>query len=109
MRRVALRVAPGVAAQTGVAWDAFVRSHAVDETTRQALDALASARFRAQPMLDAPALLAALRQWCLDALRRHPTSPRRVAAALRARPSGPPFVPKGVGSHAQPSRERVSL
>lgn len=69
MRRVARRVAPHAAAQTGAAWDAFVRSHAPDETTRRALDALASERFRAQPMLDAPALLAALRAWCRGALR----------------------------------------
>ena len=69
MRRVALRVAPDVAAETGATWRAFVRSHAPDETTRHALDALASERFRAQPMLDAPALLAALRTWCRDALR----------------------------------------
>lgn len=69
MRRVARRVAPDVAAHTGAAWDAFVRSHAPDETTRRALDALAGERFRARPVLDAPVLLAALRIWCRDALR----------------------------------------
>ena len=69
MRRVALRVAPDMATQTGATWRAFVQSHAPDETTRHALDALASERFRAQPMLDAPALSAALRTWCRDALR----------------------------------------
>jgi hypothetical protein len=78
MRRVALRIAPGAAAQTGAAWDAFVRSHTPDETTTHALDALAGERFRAQPELDAPALLAALRAWCRSALRASPagaTSP----------------------------------
>lgn len=69
MRRVARRIAPDVAAQTGPAWDAFVQSHAPDETARQALNALTGERFRTQPMLDAPALLAALRAWCRAALR----------------------------------------
>lgn len=69
MRRVALRVAPDVASQTGAGWRAFVQMHASDATTRQALDELVGERFRAQPMLDAPALPAALRAWCRDALR----------------------------------------
>jgi hypothetical protein len=72
MRRVALRVAPDAAAQTGAAWDAFVRSHASDETTIHALGTLAGERFRAQPVLDVPTLLAALRAWCRDALRASP-------------------------------------
>jgi len=75
MRRVARRVAPDVAAQTGAAWNAFVRSHAPDETTRHALDALGSERFRARPMLDAPDLLAALRAWCRNALRARASTP----------------------------------
>src|SRR6185437_16822055 len=49
MRRVALRVAPGAAAQTGATWCAFVHTHAADAGTRQVLDQLASERFRAQP------------------------------------------------------------
>ena len=69
MRRVALRVAPDVAAQTGAAWCGFVHTHAADATIRQALDQLASERFRAQPVLDEGALLTALRAWCRDALR----------------------------------------
>jgi hypothetical protein len=74
MRRVALRVAPGAAAQTGAAWRAFVFAHAPDEGTGRALDALSGERFRPQPKLDAQALLAALRAWCRNALRpRRPT------------------------------------
>jgi hypothetical protein len=69
MRRVALRVAPDVAAQTGATWRAFVRSHAPDETTSHALDELDDERFRVQPMLDASVLFPALRAWCRDALR----------------------------------------
>jgi hypothetical protein len=69
MRRVALRVAPDVAAQTGATWHAFVLAHASDETVRRALDELAGERYRAQPVLDVPALLAALRVWCRNALR----------------------------------------
>lgn len=74
MRRVALRVAPGAAAQTGAVWGEFVRSHAPDGMTRQALDALAGERFRAQPTLDASALLIALRAWCRNALRARAAS-----------------------------------
>lgn len=81
MRRVALHVAPGTAAQTGAAWQAFVQSYAPDEATRNALDALARERFRAQPVLDAPALLAALRRWCRNALRT------RVAGDARRVPT----------------------
>lgn len=73
MRRVALRVAPDVAAQTGAAWRAFVHRHASDAAIRQALDELASERFRAQPVLDASALLTALRAWCRNALRERDT------------------------------------
>jgi hypothetical protein len=75
MRRVARRVAPDAAAHAGALWDAFVGSHAPDETTRHALDALASERFRAEPVLDAPALSAALRAWCRDALRTRVITP----------------------------------
>lgn len=70
LRRVALRVAPDAAAQAGASWQAFVQSHASDAGTRRALDEFARERFRAQPVLDAPALLAALRAWCRSALRR---------------------------------------
>ncbi|MES2402751.1 MAG: DUF4381 domain-containing protein [Pseudomonadota bacterium] len=75
MRRVALRVAPGAAAQTGATWCAFVHTHAADAGTRQVLDQLASERFRAQPVLDAPVLLSALRAWCRDALRTRASTP----------------------------------
>lgn len=88
MRRVALRVAPDVAAQTGATWRAFVGLYAPDETTRHALDALASERFRAQPMLDAPALLAALRAWCRDALRTRAITPFGTKGGANANARG---------------------
>jgi hypothetical protein len=83
MRRVALRVAPGAAAQTGAAWRAFVLAHAPDESAGRSLGELVGERFRPQPKLDAPVVLAALRAWCRHALRTrgdetsvHPT-PRK--------------------------------
>jgi creatinine amidohydrolase/Fe(II)-dependent formamide hydrolase-like protein len=69
MRRVALRVAPAVAAQTGEAWRAFVDRHARDENTHCVLGQLIDERFRTRPELDPEALLTALRIWCRDALR----------------------------------------
>ena len=84
MRRVARRVAPDVAAQAGAAWDAFVWSHVPDETSRHALDALAGERFRAQPVLDAPALLAALRAWCRNALRARTSTPFHAKGGANA-------------------------
>lgn len=75
MRRVALRIAPGAAVQTGAAWRAFVLAHAPGESAARTLDALAGERFRPQPNLDAPALLAALRAWCRAALRARNPSP----------------------------------
>lgn len=85
MRRVALRIAPDAAAQTGASWRAFVQTHAPDANIRQVLDELASERFRAQPALDAPALLAALRAWCRHALRtRVARDARRVSRAKAA-------------------------
>jgi len=86
MRRVALRVAPGMAAQTGAGWRAFVHTHAPDASIRQVLDELASERFRAQPALDAQALLSALRAWCRDALRT------RVARGTRRVPHAKVFA-----------------
>lgn len=84
MRRVALRVAPGVAAQTGASWHAFVQTHASDAASRKTLEGLASERFRAQPTLDVPALLAALRAWCRDALRSGVANDVRVHHAKAA-------------------------
>jgi hypothetical protein len=84
MRRVALRVAPGVAAQAGASWRAFVQMHASDTAGRRALDALASERFRAQPSLDAPALLAALRAWCRNALHARVANDVRLHHAKAA-------------------------
>lgn len=98
LRRVALRVAPDVAAQTGAAWQAFVQSHAPDADTRRALGELARERYLAQPALDAPALLAALRAWCRNALRAHASTPfRRQGVAAERRGDAP---------RAQPSSAR---
>lgn len=69
LRRIARRVDPAAAAQSGEAWRAFLHHHAHDPDTRKALDDLADARFRAHPVLDAPALMAALRTWCRNGLR----------------------------------------
>lgn len=100
LRRIALRVDPSAAAQTGAAWSAFLAAHARDSNTRCALDALAVQRFRAQPSLDAPALLVALRTWCRDALNGRATSPRRVASA--------PFVTKGANTRHRPAQESAT-
>ena len=82
MRRVALRVAPDVAAQAGAGWRAFVHMHAPDASIRQVLDELAGERYRAQQALDAQALLAALRAWCRRALRaRSAPGAQRVSHA----------------------------
>jgi hypothetical protein len=69
MRRIALRVSPAAASQTGEAWRAFVDRHAHADGTRRVLGQLIDERFRAHPVLDASALPAALRTWCRDALR----------------------------------------
>jgi hypothetical protein len=69
LRRVARRVDPAVASRNDAVWRTFLHCHACNATTRRALDALTDARVRACPALDAPALFAALRVWCRDALR----------------------------------------
>lgn len=69
LRRIALRVQPAVASESGAAWRAFVHAHAGDAATRAALDALLDSRFRARPQVDAATLTPALRRWCGDALR----------------------------------------
>ncbi|MGH8182257.1 MAG: DUF4381 domain-containing protein [Rhodanobacteraceae bacterium] len=79
MRRVALRIEPGIASQSGDAWRAFVNRHAHDAGARGVLDRLDEARFRARPSVDATTLAAALRVWCRDALRW----PRRNGAKWR--------------------------
>ncbi|HEX7370655.1 MAG TPA: DUF4381 domain-containing protein [Rhodanobacteraceae bacterium] len=70
MRRVARRVESDVASQAGEAWRAFVHRYARDASTRDVLDALIDARFRASPEIDADDVLHALRQWCRGALAR---------------------------------------
>lgn len=83
LRRVAVRVQPAVASQGGNAWRDFVHRHARDAATRRILDQMIDARFRAQPELEVPMLLAALRSWCVDALRAR--SPRHGLKRIRAR------------------------
>lgn len=68
LRRVARCIDPGVAAQSGATWQAFVHRYARDIATRQALDSLMDVRFRAFPALEVPALTTALRAWCRTAL-----------------------------------------
>lgn len=68
LRRVARSIDPAAAARDGEAWRAFLHAHARGAAEREALDGLVDARFRAQPRLDAPALLATLRAWCRSAL-----------------------------------------
>lgn len=93
LRRIALRVDPAVAARTGGEWRGFVHRFAPDAATRRELDALADARFRTHPVVDAAALLPALRVWCRRALRRlspdaagaRAASPQPVAANRRSR------------------------
>ena len=111
LRRVARRIDPVAATRSGEAWRAFVHAYAREPGTRAALDALIGVRFRAKPTLDAPALLAALRAWCGEALsgrgnraakRRHSpdASPRRYAAA--------PFVSKGANTGGRRAQEEVA-
>lgn len=69
LRRIARRIDPAAASRSGEAWRSFVHRHANDAGTREILDELVDARFRAQPALDVPALMAALRAWCRGALR----------------------------------------
>lgn len=69
LRRVARMIDPAAASRSGDAWRAFLRVYGCDMATQDALDHLVEARFRAHPVPDAPALLAALRTWCRDALR----------------------------------------
>jgi len=69
LRRVARRIDPAAAAQSGAIWRAFVHRYAPDAATRQALDSLMDIRFRAFPTLEVPALTTALRAWCRTALR----------------------------------------
>lgn len=101
LRRVALRIDPAAAAHDGAAWNAFVHAHAHDAATRQALDGLAAQRFRAQPALDAPALLAALRTWCRDAMR-----PRALAPFRR---KGEDKLPPGTQARADGARAEAAL
>jgi hypothetical protein len=84
LRRVARRIDPTVAAQSGATWRAFVHSCAPDAATRQALDTLMDIRFRAFPTLEVPALTKALRAWCRTALRTSRAHRFRKPAAVRS-------------------------
>lgn len=109
LRRVARRIDPIAASRTGAAWRAFVHGYAHDDATRQALDALTEARFRARPALDPPALLTALRGWCHAALRQRVTSPRRYASrAARALAFAPPFASKGANARVRHTQENAA-
>lgn len=79
LRRIALRLEPGLAASHGEDWNAFLRGYAADDTAASSLAQLVEAPFRGHPTLDADALLAALRGWCRRALH-----PRSAARARRA-------------------------
>lgn len=82
LRRVAVRIDPQAAAQSGDAWRGFVDRHARTPATRDVLDELLAARFRARSELAVPALCAALRAWCRAAL----LAPRVESVAA---PDGP--------------------
>lgn len=69
LRRIARRVDPDAASRNGDDWRAFLRRYARDRATQRQLDALADARFRAKPAVDATMLSVALRSWCRRALR----------------------------------------
>lgn len=74
LRRVARLVDPDAASFSGDAWRSFLHRYARDAETQAALDRLLATRYRARPVVEAPALLAALRGWCRSALpggRRH--------------------------------------
>lgn len=85
LRRIARRIEPAVASQTGAAWAAFVRRYARDAQAAGALDGLLERRFRREPEVDAAAVLAATRGWCRAALgrQRHVWWPR-VRREVRA-------------------------
>lgn len=97
LRRVALRIDPGAAAHAGARWRGFVHRHARDAAIRHQLDRLADARFRPQPAVDAPALLAALRLWCRGALRERLWYRAWVRSSPTLRPRG---VPRGAARAA---------
>lgn len=88
LRRVARRIDPAAASQSGNAWRAFVHRHANGVGTRMILDELIDARFRAQPALDVPALMAALRAWCRVALRGRKPRAARLRMATGETASG---------------------
>lgn len=84
LRRMAHRIDPAMATQTGAAWRAFVHRHARDAATRHALDGLMDVRFRAHPALDVPAVTTALRAWCRAALRTPRARRFEKPAAVRS-------------------------
>lgn len=84
LRRVARRIEPPAASTSGEAWRTFVQRYAHAEATRDALDALLDARYRAGAALAAPALCCALRAWCRAALRRRPVRRAKAPAPARA-------------------------
>lgn len=90
LRRVARLVDPDAASLSGDAWRTFLHRYAHDAQTQAALDRLVATRYLAHPVVEAPALLAALRGWCRNALpgdRRHRAVQSRSARTVRAAPS----------------------
>jgi hypothetical protein len=83
LRRVARRIDPVAATRNGDAWRAFVHRHAPEAKTREALDSLMDVRFHAHPVLDMPAVTAALRAWCRTALCTPRTRRLKKPAILR--------------------------
>src|SRR5690348_9051641 len=87
LRRVARLVDPDAASLSGDAWRAFLHRYARDAETQAALDRLVATRYLARPVVEAPALLAALRGWCRNALPgggRHRATQSASARTARA-------------------------
>jgi len=87
LRRVARLVDPDAASLSGDAWRSFLHRYARDAETQAVLDRLVATRYLAQPDVEVPGLLAALRGWCRNALpggRRHRAAQSGSARTARA-------------------------
>jgi hypothetical protein len=90
LRRVARVVEPGAASLTGESWRAFLHQYARDPATQASLDRLLAARYLPRLALDVPAVLAALRAWCGNALARGRRGAPDRSAAPRTTTTGTP-------------------